>query len=273
MTDFKKSYTEKLKKYLYSTPTIDINGQTYLKVDMLKNSILDCEVNASNLNNETTKGIVNYSTNLGALLTIYNESDNSTIIEIDNYVRSPNHLRALPAFSRQEIDFSKLIHDLKQAQNDKNKLKEIARTLSRDDYIVKILKFNYNINAIISSCVYLGQDTTVQQDKIDARLLANTRAEEMIKTALSTNDMVFKYLTMSTEFILNGKGYDIDSYLNNVCSIINDNFKNAIKTQNPQDIHNALDILRLNVAKAYTECFSTLHHINKQMSELSNIKE
>ena len=273
MTDFKQNYVERLKKYLYITPTIEVNGQTYLKVDMLKNSILDCEINASNLNNENAKGIVQYSNCLASLLPIYNEGEHyQTILEIDNLVRSPKHLRSLPAFSRQEVDFAHLTHDLKFAQNDKAKLKKIARTLSRDDFIVKILKFNYNINAIISSCIYFGNDQSVNQDKIDARFLANTRAEEMIKTVLTTNDMVFKFIAQSSEFVLDGTSCDIDGYLNAVCENLEKQFQN-IQPQNAQQIHASLDDLRLKVAKTYTDCFATLKSVDQKVTELTSIKE
>ena len=94
----------------------------------------------------------------------------------------------------------------------------------------------------------------------------------MIKTVLTTNDMVFKFIAQSSEFVLDGTSCDIDGYLNAVCENLEKQFQN-IQPQNAQQIHASLDDLRLKVAKTYTDCFATLKSVDQKVTELTSIKE
>ena len=271
MNDYKQNYIEKMKEYLYSVPKIEVRGDTYLNVDIINNSIIDCENTVDS--RYDNYDIISYTNDLSLLLPLYNNSETlQEILEIDDLLRNPNHIRALSIFSQQQLNFDKLKQDIESVKTNKVSLKKISRTLARDAYVVKILKFTYEINALISSCLTLGGNEMIINDKFDARMLVNTRAQEMIYNAFSNDEMPFKYLINNYEIADNQIHFSLDEYLQNKYENIRTNFVNTTQNKNEENIHKALEKLKLQVSELYTNLNYTINKIDKSLQAITATK-
>lgn len=263
MKSYEQEYLKKLNNYLQNPPIIEINGETYLDKVSLKNAIIDSESNFINKNLEQTQ----YIENLGTLLKNYTNFDNiELIMEIDNLLRKPQHLKSINNFSNLKINFKALIQDLMTYHDDSLELLSIARILSRDDFICKIIYLNHKLNNIVSTCINLDDDSDLEKEKINTRMLINTRAQETINKSLSMNELVFKYLIKNAVCEYHGQKYALAEYFDTVVQSIEKNFKQNLINKGELK---ALAELRQDTAKAYSNLYDSLSIIDKKFSELT----